>query len=361
MRLKKTVKNILNLTSSTRLHYSVYYSFYKRHQLVYQQPSFKLDRLTASEKKEYLKYWRPISTNISLKTVEISKSLSGRFDKHIVPEEIYALYIEPMLNNDKSIKYLENKSIYNKWFSEGVFPKDYFHKIDNCYYNSELELIEDINSFIEENMKESYFPLIIKPNRDSYGGADIYFVDNKTEIFNIIEKYSNLVVQEKLNQSELLNAFNPASINTVRVCLYRDSKGILHVINTSLRMGKDGSLDNETAGGIVCNIKASGILNNYAVDKFAVKYFRHPNSKFEFKDRIFPMYNDLLETSIDIGNKVLGASIISLDMALDFSEQWRCIEINLFGQTVRFAQYAGESFFREYTDEVIASLLHNKT
>lgn len=353
MRLKKIAKNMLDLTNSSRQHYSVYHSFYKRHKLVYQQPSFKLSRLTESEKKEYLSYWKPVSTNISLKTVEISKSLSGRFDKHIVPEEVYALYIEPKLNNDKSIKYLENKSIYNKWFNKGTFPSDYFHKIDNCYYNSELELIEDINVFINENIQESDFPLIIKPNRDSYGGANIYFVDKKSDICNILENHSNLVVQEKLNQSELLNVFNPVSINTIRVCLYKDSSGHLHVINTSLRMGKDGSLDNETAGGIVCNIKPSGILNDYAVDKFAVKYFKHPNSNFEFKDHLFPMYSDLLETSIEVGEKVVGARVISLDMALDSSDEWRCIEINLFGQTIRFAQYAGEPFFGDFTDEII--------
>lgn len=335
---------------------SVYSSFYNRHKSIYQNPEFESSELTLSEKKYYLNYWKAISPHISLKTVEISKSLSGKFDKHIVPEEIFPLYIEPHLNSDMNIGFLENKSFYNKWFDYGIFPQDYFHKIDGHYYDSNLEQIQDINEFINEYIKESNFPLIVKPNKDSYGGANINSVNNKEELIYILSQHSDLVIQEKLEQSELLNKFNPESINSVRVCLYRDRTGKFNVINTSLRMGKDGSLDNETAGGIVCNIKSSGYMNEYAVDKYALKYFTHPNSGVAFKNKLFPMYQELLDASIDIANHVLSARLVSLDMALDSSNKWRCIEINLKGQTIRFAQYAGEPFFGDFTDEIIELL-----
>lgn len=348
MKIKSFIKN---KTAIGWKFASVNHSFYKRHKLIYNNGEFRKKRLTDSEKKEYHNYWKVISPIVNTKTVEISKTLSGKFDKRIIPEEFYALYFEPKFNNDSSALFLENKSIYNKWFSKGFFPEDYFHKIDNIYYSKDLKIIEDIERFIS-NIEEIEFPVVVKPSKNSYGGENIYFLNSKSEIVDTIKNHSDLVVQEKIKQSELINKFNQNSVNTVRVCLYKDVNGSVNILNSSIRMGKDGSLDNETAGGIVCNIKTNGMLNKYAVDKYAVKYFEHPNSGYVFENKKFPLYDELQKVSKEIAREIIGVQIISLDMALDSNNSWRCIELNLFGQTIRFAQYAGEPFFGELTDEV---------
>lgn len=197
-----------------------------------------------------------------------------------------SLYIEPFLNNERYIGFLECKSIYNKWYGQGVFPKDYFHKIEGGYFTPEFDIIEDIESFIDCEVGNINFPVVIKPSKDSYGGKDVYFVNSKIEIKEIISQYSNLVVQEKIEQSELINVFNKDSVNTVRVCLYKDKAGRFHVINASIRMGVNGSLDNLSDGGIVCNINPTEKLNSYANDKHGKKYIKHPNSHFIFKDKV---------------------------------------------------------------------------
>lgn len=350
MQVKSLIKNKADISWKFA---SVNYSFYKRHKSIYNNGEFEKNQLTKDEKREYRNYWKAISPLISFKTVEITKSLSGKFNKKIVPEEFYPLYFEPHFNKDNSVGFLQNKSIYNKWFSEGIFPKDFFHKIDNVYYTYNFDIIDNINDFIVSNVLKTDYPLVAKPNKDSYGGADIYFVNNQEELKEIIQKHEDLVVQEKIQQSILIDDFNKDSINTVRVCLYKDEKGLIHILNSSIRMGKDGSLDNLSAGGIVCNIKSTGLLNEYAVSKFAVKYLKHPNSGLVFKDKELPLYDDLKRVSKDIAEKIIGIRLISLDMALDSNNNWRCIETNLFGQTIRFAQYAGEPFFGEHTDKII--------
>ncbi|MGM8888812.1 sugar-transfer associated ATP-grasp domain-containing protein, partial [Psychrobacter sp. 1U2] len=168
------------------------------------------------------------------------------------------------------------------------------------------------------------------------------------------------VVQEKIEQSELINAFNKDSINTVRVSLYKDKDNVVHMLNSGIRIGKDGSLDNVSDGGIVCSIKLNGMLNEYATDIDEKKYLSHPNSGFVFEGESLPLYEDLVEASKSIARSVIGARIISLDMALDSTDRWRCIEINLFGQTIRIPQNAGESFLGEYTDEIINDLIKSK-
>lgn len=352
-----TKKLIRNKAAGTWKFSSVYSAFFKRNKIIYSSPHFKRSKLTSDEKKEYRDYWKVLSPIVNLKTVEITKSVSGVFEKRIVPEEFLSLYIESRLNYDKKIHFLENKSIYNKWFGMGTFPKDFFHKMDNSYYTYDFKIIEDIERFIEDNITETDFPMVIKPNKDSYGGKDIYFVNNKNEIKDVINQYANLVVQEKLDQSDLINIFNEDSINTVRVCIYKDDTGEYHIINTNIRMGVDGSLDNLSDGGIVCNIKSDGMLNDYANDRYAKKFFSHPNSNFVFKGKKFPLYNDMVDTSLKVAKDIVGARLISLDMALDSTDKWRCIEVNLNGQTMLFAQYAGEPFLGEYTDEIINNLI----
>ena len=357
MKVKKFVKN--KVVESWKF-LSAYSAFHKLHKSIYDSPDFQKVSLTKDEKKEYRNYWKVVSPVVSFKTVEISKSLSGAFNKRIIPEEFYSLYIERFLNNEGNVEFLAHKSIYNKWFGRGVFPKDFFHKLDGSYYTYEFEAIDDIEAFIDNEINNTDFPIVIKPNKDSYGGKDVYFVDSKEDIKEIIKQHPNLVVQEKIEQSELINAFNKDSVNTVRVSLYKDKDNVVHMLNSGIRIGKDGSLDNVSDGGIVCSIKLNGILNEYATDIDEKKYLSHPNSGFVFEGKEFPLYQDLVEVSKSIARAVVGARIISLDMALDSTEKWRCIEINLFGQTIRIPQNAGEPFLGEYTDEIISDFVNSK-
>lgn len=338
--------------------FSVYYSFYIRHKKVHNNGVFCLNKLTKDEKKDYLRYWGRVSPIVSIKTVEISKSLTGKYNKYIVPEEFYALYFEPYLNSRPDSLFMENKNFYNKWFGGDVFPKDYFHKIDGNYYDGSLNKINDIDDYIKCS-KISY-PVVLKPSVESFGGRDVQFLNNNEDLKENHLKFKNLVVQEKITQSLLLDRFNPDSINSVRVCLLKLNNEF-QIINSSLRMGKDGSLDNATAGGIVCNIiNRQGKLNYYAVDRYCRKFFKHPNTEVVFENEYLPFYDELISRSKEIAEKIFNTNLISLDMCLDIDNKWRCIELNLFGQTIRFAQYAGNPFFGNYTDKIIQDFIEKK-
>jgi len=149
--------------------------------------------------------------------------------------------------------------------------------------------------------------------------------------------------------------FHDFGLNTIRACLYRSVKtGKIHMLNTTLRIGKDGHLDNETQGGLVCNIHEHGKLNDYVVDKYGKRFYEHPNSKIKFADcEPLPAYQALEEISIKLAEMVPYTHLYSLDLAMDEHGEWKLIEMNLKYQTIRFAQYAGRPFFAEFTDEVI--------
>lgn len=92
---------------------SVYKGYRFRHKTVFQNVE-NLRRLSLEEKQDYYDFWKKINKKISFKTVEMSKTLSGEYNRYIVPEEFYALYFKPYFNKDKSVGFLQNKSIYNK-------------------------------------------------------------------------------------------------------------------------------------------------------------------------------------------------------------------------------------------------------
>lgn len=325
---------------------------FKRRYKKYDQNLFS-NTLSSSVIEEYKQRWSRFGVKVETNTFTLCHNLSGNINFDIVPENIFAAIIERKLNPHKELSFFSIKNVYEKWFRENdTFPKSYFHKIGNIYYDANMHIINNIDDYINDTSLLD-FPLILKPSKDTYGGVGVSFVKDKNELLSRINDYSFLVCQEKIEQNEYLSKINDSSVNSVRVCLYRTRNGKFETLNSSMRFGINGGLDNLGSGGIVCNIDDNGNFRDYAVNKYGVKYFEHPNSGFVFNGKEVPFYHELLEVSKQVSDELILCDLVSLDMALDKNNKWRCIEINLAGQTIRFAQYAGEGFFGKYTDEVI--------
>jgi hypothetical protein len=324
---------------------------FKRRYKKYDQNLFS-NTLSSSVIEEYKQRWSRFGVKVETNTFTLCHNLSGNINFDIVPENIFAVIIEKNLNPHKELSFFTLKNMYEKWFNnKAVFPKCYLHKIDGVFYDSDFKIIRNIDNIIEDT--DFDFPIIVKPSKDSYGGAGVSKINSKIELKNKISEYQHLVCQELITQNEYLSKINNSSVNSVRSCLYRDSSGSFKVLNNSMRFGINGGLDNETSGGIVCNIHDNGKLNIYAVDKYANKFYEHPNSLIRFDSVQVPFYEELNNITVDISNQIPLCNLVSLDMCLDNDNNWRCLEMNLSGQTIRFAQYAGKGFFGKYTDEVI--------
>lgn len=302
--------------------------------------------------KKHLDYWRFFTKKVKLHTLRVCANISGTANPKYVPEEIFVADIEPTINQHPEVKYITNKSFYEWLYPNAFFPKCYFHKIDSCWFNQNLSQIT-LDEVINITKTQIAFPVVFKPNKDTFGGSGVLFPKSPDELISLITSQNNFVVQEEIKQHSFFNKFNPQGLNTIRICLYRSVKDeFIHVINCSLRMGVGGSLDNETAGGIVCFINNQGELNGFARDKYGQNYTVHPDTKHVFKGKI-PNFLDLKKTSMQLASQVHYAKLTSFDYCLDINSVWRPIEINIFGQTIRFSQYAGQPFFDRFTDEVL--------
>lgn len=361
-----------NILKSSRLHFkekvknaSFYLSRRKgaerswknRHQRVFEANNEYQKPCNEAVESEHQKLWEVFRKNVDPSTIRICKNISGNVDPRIIPEDIFVSDIEPSLLSDNSAHLFSHKSLYNQWFPEGIFPNDYLHCIEGQYYDSELLPI-DIDSF-KRLARQIDYPAVMKPNRDSYGGKNIFFIKNSAQLLQQATVNNNFVVQELIRQNEFFDDYYPDSLNTIRVYIYKSVQdNVAHVINLALRMGKDGSLDNLSMGGIQTLVRKDGSLNNYAVDRYGSKYEKHPNTGRLFKGRI-PAVEQLKVLAIKIANRLIYARIIGLDVCLDKDGCWRAIEINTEGHSIRFAQYGGEPFLGEFTEEVIEFCVRN--
>lgn len=302
--------------------------------------------------KEHQKRWQVLNSKFSSDTLNVCFSISGIDSIDYVPEEIFEGIIEKKLNK-LAPDFMQHKSFYNRFFPKSIFIPDLFHKMDNIFYSEEHNPIDQ--EVLNNTIEGLIYPVVVKKSIDTAGGRDVHFVKDKASLERVLGMYDDIVVQPILRPHPYFRAFHDFGLNTIRACLYKSIKtGKTHLLNTTLRIGRDGHLDNETQGGLVCNLDEKGALNEYVVDKYGDKLFEHPNSGIVFSDcDPIPAFNELKELSITVAEMVPYAHIISLDLAMGEDGQWKLIEINLEYQTTRFAQYAGKPFFAEFTDEVI--------
>jgi len=320
---------------------------------------FQVDsRPSQQERAEYKRFWRSFGCLVETDTVSKCRAISGVFCIEIIPEDVFSADIEPSLNPVKDSTFLQNKNIYHRWFRSGNFPNAYLHKINGQYYDPNLRRLGNI----EEHLLSGSVPEkgVLKVSYASSGGAGVQFISSLEQLESAAQGESNLVYEERIDQHRDLSQIYSDGINTVRVCVYRSvANGSLHVLNLSLRMGKDGSLDNETAGGIVCSVDECGRLNKFAVDKHGIKFFAHPNTGFLFRGFDLPNFEECKECALEVFSELPHSHLASLDLCYDKEGKWRVIEVNLDDQTIRFAQYAGKPFFGPFTDEVRSWVLQN--
>lgn len=303
---------------------------------------------------EHTALWRQLRPTVNLDTLRVAANISGISDPRIVPEEVFVSEIEHCLNRHPSMRYAAHKSFYNRWFGKkGRFPEVFVHNIEGDFYNGNYKRIhgEDVSA-IADTLS---YPVVMKPNMGSFGGKNITFVRSSNELKTLVFSQSNFVVQEQIQQAEFCSQFNRIGLNTFRVCVYRSVvTNDMHVLGTAFRMGRGGSLDNETDGGIVCFCRPDGRLNSYAVDKYGGKLLKHPDTNVVFAEvEPIPRFEEMQELARTVAQDVFLARLIGLDLCLDADGRWRVLEINLGAQTIRFSQYAGEPFLGRFTQEIV--------
>ena len=334
------------------LRYKAWRGWYRRFKKAFSLNLNLKKRDIKEAEKEHNDIWKDFRINVNMNTYRMCKNISGISNPYIVPEEVYLTDLQTSLNIYPERSFLEIKSIYNKWYSNDIFPKDYFHNLDGVLLNHKLIPISiEERDIIIDNIN---YPVVFKPNIQTNGGKGISLIKSVSELSSHIENKKNYIVQEVIKQNSFFSKFCPDSSNTIRVFLYRSVKdNNIHVLGMAMKTGRNGQFaDNEAVAGLVSYIDDGGALSHYALDKYGKKYTQHPDTGVRYEGKI-PKYQELKELSISVAKRLFFSRIIGLDVSLDSESNWKIIEINLGTQSIRFSQYAGQPFFGKFSKEVI--------
>lgn len=158
--------------------------------------------------------------------------------------------------------------------------------------------------------------------------------------------------QEFISQHPKLAAFNPTSVNSIRIVTFLFEERI-HVLAAYLRMGQDGALlDNVCAGGLCCAIKEDGMLKDFGYDRRVERVYSHPNG-IAFKDFLIPGWDNVVTTAKRLHERMGNFRIISWDFAVDENEEPVFIEMNLKYGAMEYHQLQNGPLFGDMTERVL--------
>ncbi|MBE6223881.1 MAG: hypothetical protein E7122_01450 [Bacteroidales bacterium] len=125
-----------------------------------------------------------------------------------------------MFNPYEQLSSFENKGIVDVLFPEIPFPKAYVRRIQNVYYDVNMNKISEKEAI---SILRQYNNYIIKPSFGTFQGKGVEKISlNKESEENIIlESFNNqnndFIVQEVIEQHSDIAALNPTSLNCCRV------------------------------------------------------------------------------------------------------------------------------------------------
>lgn len=327
---------------------------------------------TTAEEKEYIERWRSLG-NVNPVYFRLFSNYVGK-DTRIAPEDIVHNVIETLLNPIEHRGPYSDKNMYDKLLNSlpNCLAKTFIRRIGGHYYDSEYNNIKFNQTEIDK--LNTLNGIVAKVTIDTSSGLGVKLFSNENGI--LIDKTNkrplslsyleelgdDFTIQEYLSQSKFMSSFNESSINTLRILVYRSVKdNKVHVLNTIMRIGRNGALmDNAHQGGACIGVKSDGQLQSYLIDQFGNKFSEFNGIDFSTSTFIIPDWNSIIDFARKIGENVMYHRLLNLDVMIDENGRPRLIEYNIRSMGVWAYQYAIGSCFGEYTDEIIDYCTENK-
>ena len=227
-----------------------------------------------------------------------------------------------------------NKYAGNRQF-ETLMDKWAFYSVMKPYYRREAMLLDSgtpSSSFLE--FAQRHIKFIAKPNKGSFGmNTSIISVSDANDAQRVYDSLMNSkchswIIEELIVQTEDMSAFNPDSVNSVRIPTYR-CNGKIEIFGCFMRTGRKGSVvDNAGVGGIFMKVDDdSGIICSDGFTEKGEQYEIHPDSKLRFKGFKIQRWNELKELAMKCHEELPQHKYVGWDFVLTDSG-WVLMEGN---------------------------------
>jgi hypothetical protein len=290
-------------------------------------------------------------------------------DPGYIPASTYLLYIEPVLNDFRFTKYIENKALYDRNLARVKTPNTWLRKIDTIYYDKEYNAVALTDKVLYEFIAAEK-QVILKASVESGGGSNIRVFSKRDNIYwddstkldcELLKSFPDFVLQEWIRQHEYFAQFNPSSNNTVRILTYRSVlTNEVHVLHSLLRIGEKGTLlDHDNLGGIVVGISEDGELNSFGTNINGFR-FASSNGISLAKNSEVPFIEEIRKIAKDVARQVFYGRFLAMDFTIDGSGQPLLLDINCHSNGTCQYQMNNGPLFGAFTKEILDHCMYKE-
>lgn len=319
--------------------------------------------ISYEQKKNILNYWKPFLKNKKTKkTFDIRwydvYNYTNRFGyklERYIPDSFYYAIVDSFFSKEKESYVMDDKNLYDLYFSDVKQPKTILHKIDNTFLDAEYKIISKSKAIEACILNDK---VIIKPSVMAAIGKGIGIWKNNNnsvdELRALLESSNNLIVQEFIIQNKFLSDLCDSCVNTMRLVTLLWNNEV-HLTSSVLIMGGANAKTNHLhGGGIVCGILPSGQLQSMAFDGKLNCYEKHPNGQI-FSEMTIPNFEKCVDMVKKLAPRLSGVSkLLNWDVTINENGEPILIEVNItFGGSV---QIAGGPALGDLTEEVLNAI-----
>lgn len=282
----------------------------------------------------------------------------------IVPENIGRSYIEPVLNPEPMRAYYEDKNMFPLICGKEAVPETIIARMNGgALLDGNLK---PLKNGLKEYLKKHH-RLILKPSVGSSSGRGVKLFteengdwiskdDGAKLTSDLLLSYDkDFVLQVAVEQHKNMAVFNPTSVNTLRLAVYRSWKDEEpHVVASIMRVGKNGQfVDNAHAGGMFVGIDvATGQVGHKLFDQYGASQTKWNGLDYS-EDRFIPNWSDAKKFACEVARKITHHRLLAMDITITSDGKPQLIEYNLRGFSYWLFMFTNQRPLGNYTDEII--------
>lgn len=278
------------------------------------------------------------------------------FNPYFISSVNQCYQLRAKINPRDQVCSLENKALIDVYFPGIPFPEVYVRRINNGYYDKEMNRISFEEAIAVLKEKVSF---IIKPSLGTMCGKGVkkYVIaeneDVSSEWFSMVfeEATDNFIAQEVLVQHPDITRLNPTSLNCCRITsIYING---IYTYGAMLKIGKNGAhIDNWNSGYLV-GINDNGMVKEKGWDDKLSPVYQTDNG-VAFKSIQYPCFQELLKSIESYHKKFFPqCGIVGWDVIIDNQNNPKVIEANLTIPGIPAEQLCSGPFFKGVHEELI--------
>ena len=258
--------------------------------------------------KKHLSLWGRLGLPVTDQWLRFLSNVSGIVDYTYCPDDMYYAVIERIINtSDWGIGGMSDKNMMSLFVDVEDSPRNILRYMRGRFSDQEYKTLSEKQ--VVDLLRGDHGDLIGKIVDESggHGVAAYKFIDGRyvakdgqpLTIDRIRGFGNSWMLQERIEQCEFSEQFNPSSCNTCRIITLRCPwNGKTRVAAAGMRFGvTDSVIDNMSQGGMCVAMSRKGELGRIAATNWynGEPVLRHPVSGIVFGGKVHPYFREMEE------------------------------------------------------------------